>query len=215
MLNMATKSVSMFIILSLLQSVPAKARTDTQGARVDSDGASDLGDTEKLTQSEVDEGSLNPLWKSPGKALGLSLGFTLGPLIPGLLLFLWSRKISAAGIIFLSAGIVFGPSVGHYYVGDINHGVVTTLERLLCLGGSAGLVVMSFVGGNPLVQACVVFSVALGITALGITIADIVLAPRAARRVNEEAGVTLSFAPMVAPTPAGKPVYGLSLLGRF
>jgi hypothetical protein len=61
-------------------------------------------------------GFVAPTWKSPGTALALSLGSTAGPMLAGVGL--------SNGYLFLG-GLVIGPSVGHFYAGQLGRGFAT------------------------------------------------------------------------------------------
>jgi hypothetical protein len=101
-----------------------------------------------------------------------------------------------------AGALVLGPSLGHYYAGDMQHGVATTFGRLA--GG--GLVFFGLVldrgfcstgdcrGGIG--TAATVAGAGLFVYS---TVYDIVDAPRAARRFNDRVQVM----PTVLPTATG------------
>jgi hypothetical protein len=161
------------------------------------------------------------LYRSPSRALGLSLGFSLASATVGSLLLVGRAPIP--GLVMLGVGLTVLPSAGHFYAGEVKHGVLTTASRLVCLG-IGGLLVLSAYTSRAVeypriteneawTQAGIGFAFVAGTIALSIY--DIVDAPRAARRANARYGLTnLSLAPVLSHGgPASS--QGLAVRGRF
>jgi len=153
--------------------------------------------------------------KSPGWALGLSIG---GTVAGGMMLGALAGDSEAEGHQILPAALMLltGPSWGHIYTGDYDLAVGGTLLRVV------GLAMIKEGRGDCLpdpsegasLDDCVYEDPTPGLAAagtilvLGTALAEIVDAPFAARRYNREHAVTL------APV-ADKGRYGVALIGRF
>jgi hypothetical protein len=152
-------------------------------------------------------------------ALTLSLGGTVASW--GLLFgsgYLAGRSENAAGVLGLAGGfgIVFAPSFGHWYTGEI----FTRGMGLRLAGGAAVMVgfavALSQSGlftedessntGEPMAGPLIALA-GVGLFVAG-TVDDIVTAPRRVRRQNRERGFAL--APIAIPRATG-----LALSGRF
>lgn len=157
-----------------------------------------------------------PEEKSPATALLLSLGSTLAPVAAGV------GVISAGageempilhilgGVTLISAGTIFGPSVGYFYAGEWWRGLLDIGIRGAL--GVAAIAVLTKADGNAALWGGIGLASAAGIYG----IYGIFDSARAAKRMNaRNAAKTVSVAPLVAPTPEGNMAYGLALVGRF
>lgn len=166
--------------------------------------------------------------KSPGVALGLSLGITLGSLAAAVAMI--SGGIEARdegtlvglGFTIGTLGLAFGPSAGHFYVGDTRRGLGMGFARLGAAGGTFGLgflaLMAGFGGSGEAAMAFFICGIGAGVTSVVLAIMDIAAAPGAARRANQRiqrrtAGLNLG--PLVTQAAAGQRGYGLALGGRF
>ena len=164
--------------------------------------------------------------RSPWLSLGLSLGSTLvfssvGAIVwayPGL-----HDEGTYAGLGLLLPGLLVGPSIGHFYVGEWERG-------LLMIGGRMAFTAMAFgslqfllpsdeYGSNKNEGAGLTM---LGIGCIGIgslLIWDIVDSPFAAKRFNESSKNKWSIGPMVLAPPLGNqdagPASGLQFTAIF
>ena len=165
--------------------------------------------------------AVNALYRSPGKALALSLGLSLPSAVIGSLLLAGHEVVG--GFVVLALGLGVGPSLGHLYADEPAHAWLTMAGRLTGFSVGGFLVLSAWASrmveyprtskSDAWLQAGFGLAFVAGALALGIY--DIVDAPRAARRSNARNGVTnLSLAPVVAPGgPA--PSRGLAVQGRF
>lgn len=153
---------------------------------------------------------------SPTTALGLSIGVTLaGFALGGIGASLDDNdapaEVSAGLIVAGAAAAALGPSVGHWYAGDLwSRGLATRLVgATAALGGFALLIDASLCedcAADHGDLGAVVFG--LGVTAIVVgTIDDIVTAPGAARRHNA-AGRRVTVTPTLSPRQAGLAVAG-------
>jgi hypothetical protein len=163
-------------------------------------------------------------YRSPGTARALALGFSLGSLAVGGLLF--SAKGDGSkigGIVVAGLGISFGASAGHFYTRETRHGWVSATGRLVAFTLGGLLFFQAYAAMSveyPRISeddARAEAAIGLALVAAGLALAvyDVVDAPRAARRANARNGIErLSLAPFVAGDgPAlGR---GLALQGRF
>jgi len=179
-----------------------------------------------LPTPQLDTGDVQ--LKSPGMALGLSLGITLGSIAASIAMVAAGidtrdgGALVGAGFTIGTLGLTFGPSVGHFYAGNVGRGIGMGFARLGVFAGGFGLGVLSlasaFGGSEGAAVAFLVCSIGAGLTGVGLAIWDIATAPGAARRANKRilqrtAGLTLG--PLVTDAAAGKRGYGLALGGRF
>jgi len=145
-----------------------------------------------------------------------------------------SYRCFCVGLALTATGGIFGPSVGHFYSGEVNRGISMTLLRLASIGGGG------VVGGIGLGMwkasvyehmfgddddAKSLLGQGIGLFALGIAMLvpgvilmawDLVDAPRAARRTNDRQDRSLLPVPvLVAGKETGQPLSGFALAGRF
>ncbi len=129
-------------------------------------------------------------------ALGAGLGATFAPMAVGFtMLALWDEVEAGAllptGIGFVTAGAVFGPSVGLWYAGEGGRGALSMGLRLLAFGGNFGLafagVVAGFNNDASAAWALITAGGVLGSAGLGLMVWDLADTPDAVRRANREA----------------------------
>jgi len=173
-------------------------------------------------------------YKSPGMALSLSLLSTLVPMVAGTIMVSQAHKLQTslgrtgveyAGVAGLALGLSFGPSIGYAYSGAHFRGWGMGLLRLAGIGAGAFAiyagVALSICGegedcsnredGGGLIVLGAVSLIALAVSA----VYDIATAPRAARRANEQHGLTnLSLVPVPIPGRSSTSP-GLALVGQF
>lgn len=176
---------------------------------------------QELVPNPIQE-SVTP-YKSPTTALGLSLGFTMGMTILGCVMRVSDDLAeSGASTIIMGLGLTFGPSIGHFYTGDIGRATLTFLGR--------GVALVSVVHGitmrsshdksyDPGIGKALI--IGGGLALLGLTVWDIIDAPFSAKRFNEKAAQQRSLAvtPLIIPpqdlSKSSANFYGLSLSGTF
>jgi hypothetical protein len=154
----------------------------------------------------------NPRLKSPGAALGLSLGLYLGPLTLGSALFFGGMRSDGAmiaGLTFGAFGAIVGPSIGQFYAGNVARGIGTLLARGFLVPLSTYLIVGGFFNQS---QAGLGAGIALAGGAFALALWDIIDAPLAVRRANAAA---LAVTPIVARDRAGAALCGVAVGGRF
>ena len=144
---------------------------------------------------------------SPTVALLLPVTLTLVPVITGAALFAADDEdVRHAGFAVMNAGILLGPSAGHFYVGETRHGLITLGIRAALVGGSFAMYGAalssrpdrpnnSFDDDTSSILGMLAFTLAIG--AFGVGIYDFIDAPRAANRANAR---TLISSVAVAPT---------------
>jgi hypothetical protein len=167
-------------------------------------GTAEGGDVEPVP-AEIDASP-----KSPGTALAWAIGstfagwgITLGGLYgENVALFILGEAVSA-----------FGPSAGHFYAGEVGHGLATSVIRGGALFAADVIVVLAFEDDFDQNSGEGFFLGSLAVAA-GLGLYDWIDAPRAARRANERNGFVLGFAPM-APDRDGHPTLGFALVGKF
>jgi hypothetical protein len=175
-------------------------------------------------------------YKSPGMALSLSLLSTLVPMAVGTIMVsqahnlhthLGHTSLAYAGVAGLALGLSFGPSIGYAYFGAHFRGWGMGLLRLAGIGvGSAAIIAAvdsamcknedgyascnkGDASGWVLLGAVSLFAVVVS------AVYDIATAPRAARRANEQHGLTnLSLVPVPIPGRSSTSP-GLALVGQF
>ncbi|PIE17610.1 MAG: hypothetical protein CSA65_08265 [Proteobacteria bacterium] len=165
--------------------------------------------------------------RSVTTAMGLSLGTTLGGVTTGLVLLFTSNGSGGrilGGLTTLFLGLTVGPSLGHFYAGEITRGVVMSLAR----GGASAASFLFFVlyglsgafegDGNAGFGFA---SLGFAITTIVLAVIDLVDAPgavrrRLARRRAQARGLSsLSVTPLVARSHQRGDVYGLTAAMRF
>ena len=82
-------------------------------------------------------------------------------------------------------GVLYGPSMGHFYAGETDRAIGMTLARTLVVGANIGASI-ALVNGKLSLNAFKVLSIASSLTLSGLVAADIIDAPKAARRANEK-----------------------------
>lgn len=150
----------------------------------------DTDDRQNTTQLDTTRAAGSAERKSPGRALGYSLGGTV-LLAPA-----------------FGAGLLIGPSFGHFYAGNGKQ----AMSGILIRGGGAavGLRGWGMLLENP-ESAFTLMTIGLAII-VGSAIYDIATAGEAARQYNEVHGLTAQVTPTVGPR--GEQV-GLSLQVSF
>ncbi|MBW2454496.1 MAG: hypothetical protein JRI68_08295 [Deltaproteobacteria bacterium] len=96
-----------------------------------------------------------------------------------------------AGLVVVGTGAVVGPSMGHFYAGEVGHGLATAGIRLVAFGnafglGFLGVATMQSSQDRALGWMMLGLAGASGAGGLGLMIYDLVDAPSAARRANRE-----------------------------
>lgn len=133
---------------------------------------------------------------SPEVALGLAFGTTFGTMAVGFTMLgaafaEGSGVLLATGIGTVSAGAVFGPSVGLWYAGEGGRGALSMGLRLLAFGGSVGLgfagIASAFGNDDGAAFALVMVGGMLGSAGLGLMVWDLAETAEAARNANREA----------------------------
>lgn len=179
------------------------------------------------TLARGDDGAV-PMGPSPNTALALSLGVTAGGIAAGTGIWFASGGSGAdannghwVGFLVASSSLVAGPSLGHFYAGEVGRGLLTTGLRAALVGGAViftvGPAVSCAVGSAVAAEGpsdCdltgwFVLSGLFASGAVALAVYDIWDAPRAARRAQPRAP-TLSLAPILGPS-----TYGLGLAGTF
>ena len=151
---------------------------------------------------------------SPGVALTLSLLGTAvgyGALIGGLDN---SQNLMLVGY----AGIVAGPSIGHFYTGEYGRGLLTTGVRglgFLAMGLGASLTLRDCWDDEPCANNGPAIFWAGALTTIGTTIYSIVDSRRSARRVNERNRRKLALTPAPVVGPDRSMGMGMTLSGSF
>ena len=153
--------------------------------------------------------------KSPGVAFALAFGTTLvGWGIAGT-----GIAIENAGLFFLGEAVsAVGPSAGHFYAGDISHGIMGSVVRGIgLLSADIGLVMAfegSFDGSSSSEDSgAVLFYTGLALSA-GLGLYDWIDAPRASQRANGKLGIELGLVPL-APDRDGRTPLALAFTRRF
>jgi hypothetical protein len=170
-------------------------------------------------------------YKSPGMAFCLSLFSTLVPVVAGttMLKVFWdghqgndSLPLLVGGTAVLGLGLSLGPSIGHAYSGEHLYGWGMGFSRLVGSGiGAYAIFIAAFRSScpdycNPSRQDNAEAVAVVVLTAVAVSaVYDIATAPRAARRANEQHGLTnLSLVPMAIPGRSSTSP-GLALVGQF
>jgi hypothetical protein len=170
-------------------------------------------------------------YKSPGMALSLSLLSTLVPMAVGTIMVSQAHNLNTpvgyAGVAGLALGLSFGPSIGYAYSGAHFRGWGIGLLRLAGIGVGAFAIfaaaMSSICDEDNNLGSCSnrdgsgwVLLGAVSLTAVVVSaVYDIATAPRAARRANEQHGLTnLSLVPMAIPGRSSTSP-GLALVGQF
>jgi hypothetical protein len=174
-------------------------------------------------------------YKSPGMALSLSLLSTLVPMVVGTIMVsqahdvhthLGYTSLAYAGVAGLALGLSFGPSIGYAYSGEHFRGWGMGLLRLVGVGVGSVAIVFGAISGSGAFcsDSCnksgdgggwVLLGAVSLIAVVVSAVYDIATAPRAARRANEQHGLTnLSLVPMAIPGRSSTSP-GLALVGQF
>ncbi len=168
-------------------------------------------------------------YKSPSTALTLSLLSTLVPVVVGTITFtFWwdshhnasSQSLLFAGAAGVGLGLSFGPSIGYAYSGEHFRGWGMGFLRLLGVGGvvlgSVGAYASAWSSNSGGITSAWVLLGAVSLIAVVVSaVYDIATAPRAARRANEQHGLTnLSLVPVPIPGRSSTSP-GLALVGQF
>jgi hypothetical protein len=180
--------------------------------------------------------------RSEGVALFLAITSTVLPVAGGVAMIVAGARgdegdLVAGGIALAAFGLSVGPSVGHFYAGEVKHGTLTALGRLgLMLG--AGMCVLGglFMGGISYLAngdedtatrwlvAGMVIAGFPALAALGLALADLLDAPgavrrRMRRRVREQRArrglASLQVVPLVVPDARHGKLLGFSAAMRF
>lgn len=163
-------------------------------------------DAEPVRQSGVIE---NVPPKSETKARNLALGFTVPPVILGLM------ARDSNGYIAVLAGLTFGPSAGLYYAGERNQAGGGILLRTLGSGiiylGTGYLWMGAISDSDEVVTISSVAILASGLLVIYSALHDtFTRGPRAVREFNRKSEISLS--PWISPDTATP---GLQLNVRF
>ena len=161
-------------------------------------------------------------YRSPAMALGLSVSFTVAPVVAGATMAVWAYRhntpVYIAGLSSVALGLAFRPGVGYAYAGEHARGWGGGALRLVSLvAGALAVAAGSFCMGcqekDETGPAVVGVTLLTGIVAW--TIYDIAKSPDAARRTNAKHGLAnLSLVPVVAADGSAA-LQGLALAGRF
>ena len=146
--------------------------------------------------------------RSPAVALLLPLTLTIAPVIAGVGLFAAdSEQARHVGFVVMNTGLLLGPSLGHFYAGEVRHGLLTLGIRGALVGGSIALYaaalgstpdrpMTSYDDDSAGIMLLLAFTLAIG--AFGVGIYDLVDAPLAANRTNAKLLVSsVAVAPMI------------------
>jgi hypothetical protein len=170
-------------------------------------------------------------YKSPSTAFNLSLFSTLVPMAVGTIMVSQARNndsLAVAGAAGLALGLSFGPTIGYAYSGEQLRGWGVGALRLVGVGvGSAAMFVAllsSALCDDNQASGCSrsgdasawALLGAISLTAVAVSaVYDIATAPRAARRANEQHGLTnLSLVPVPIAGRSSTSA-GLALVGQF
>ena len=167
-------------------------------------------------------------YRSPGAALSLSLLSTLVPMVVGTIMVSQAQNRTSlyAGVAGLSFGLSFGPSIGYAYSGEHFRGWGMGLLRLVGVGVGSVAIFFGAISGSGAFCSdyCnrsgdgggLIVLGAVSLTAVVVSaVYDIATAPRAARRANEQHGLTnVSLVPMAIPGRSSTSP-GLALVGQF
>jgi hypothetical protein len=151
--------------------------------------------------------------RSESTAITLSVGSTLGGIAAGITLMAASGGNGgtiATGITLAALGLGVGPSLGHFYAGEVGRGLLMSLGRLVSGGASFGFFVgyvLSGIGGGDGTAGMGVASIGFGLLTVTLAVIDLIDAPaavrrRLARRRAASGLASLTVAPLVAQTPA-------------
>jgi len=156
-----------------------------------------------------DEGSSSPAIAGWASNLSTFLPMAGGFLIMGASPERQNGDYIATGITMVSLAAVLGPSIGHFYAGEIGHGFGFAGLRLLCFGSSVGLSmlgVFAAFGDSDATAAAPLLALAgvSGSVGLGLMLYDLIDAADAARRSNREEAAARRYAmPEITVTPMG------------
>jgi len=146
-------------------------------------------------------------------ATALGLGFAVGGQDPARPDAGGSRLVLWAGM----SALAVGPSAGHFYAGEVRHGLVLSAVR----GVAVFAMAYPWRIVHPTCADCRSTTRGLNLIAWGglavwggLTIYDLLDARRAAHRANDRAR-SLTIAPTVLPTPDGRTATGLVVAGTF
>jgi hypothetical protein len=153
--------------------------------------------------------------KSPGVALGLSLGGYLVPTAVGLTMLFAGRtdELRMAGMVVGALGASLGPSLGHFYTGNVGRGVLTSLGRGGLITGSVFMCIAGAFSYGDKAGGLIAGGAVLAAGAFALTLWDLIDAPFAARRANAQRG--FAFAPILNRDQSGAMQAGLAVGGRF
>lgn len=154
--------------------------------------------------------------KSPTTALALSLTGYLVPTVAGVtMLFLGRRDdVRMAGMVMGGIGATFGPSLGHFYAGNVGRGILTSLGRGGAITGSVFLCLFGVFSEGRDNEGLIAGGAILAAGAFALTLWDLIDAPAAARRANARRGL-VAVSPIVGRDQAGATLGGLAVSGRF
>jgi len=148
---------------------------------------------------------------SEGAALWLSLAGTAVPIVAAIEIANYDdRSRTPAGSTVLSlAGVLVGPSVGHFYARRPGRAVVGIGIRTLALGGAVAAIGAAWNDESSTAAGAAVLALGVGVMSVFI---DIVAAPDSARKHNEE--VERGRAEVIPMIGEGG-IYGLRITARF
>ncbi len=95
----------------------------------------------------------------------------------------YAFRLSIVTTLFLTPGLgtIYGPSMGHFYAGEANHGLLTSVLRAGLIGGQVAIAVKSAKGEIDS-QTALILSGAVGLTFSGLVGYDLLDGPRAVER---------------------------------
>jgi hypothetical protein len=131
--------------------------------------------------------------KNPATAIGYSIGATLLPSIPTLISLYSSEEgevyVPVTSLALSLAGIIVGPSAGHFYAGNRKKGMSSIGFRSICFGVGALTLLAggAFMLANMDADPTFFFMVATssGIAIAGSAILDILTCPNSVREHNQ------------------------------
>jgi hypothetical protein len=164
--------------------------------------------------------------KSPGLALGLSVGLPLvgagmiaAAALPASYNHTW-QTLSMLGGLGL---VLLGPSGGNFYIGRIPRGFAFSGGRLALTALAAALIAEGIRHSDVsesdyergAAKTSMIGAFACGAGILGLTIWETIDAYYATKRLNRAKQQTLAFAPMIVPGREGTFVAGMAVAGRY
>jgi len=148
---------------------------------------------------------------SEGTALWLSVAGTAVPIVAGIEIANFDRgtRTPAATTVLSLAGVLVGPSIGHFYARRPGRAVAGVGIRTLALAGAVAAIGAAWNDESSTAAGAAVLALGVGVMSVFI---DIVAAPDSARKHNEEVERVRAE---VMPRIGKGGIYGLRITARF